>query len=114
MWFMHDGAPAHFNRLARQFLNERFPTKWIGGGEPINWPARSPDLNPLDFYLWGHLKSLVYSAPVNDVEELRYRIQEGCRRIQTTLGTFERVRRSTMRRLEACIQAEGGCFKQFL
>ncbi|KOC67790.1 hypothetical protein WH47_11191 [Habropoda laboriosa] len=79
---MHDGA--HFSRLAR-LIN--------GRGGRINWPARSPDLNPLDFYLWGHLKSLVCNTPVNNIEELRYRIQESCRRIQT-LGTFERARRS--------------------
>jgi hypothetical protein len=23
-------------------------------------PPRSPDLSPLDFYLWGHLKTSVY------------------------------------------------------
>lgn len=74
---MHDDATAHFSRPARQFLNERFPNKWIARGEPINWPARSTDLNPLEFYLFGgHLKSLVNDTPVNDVEEPRYRIQE--------------------------------------
>jgi hypothetical protein len=25
-------------------------------------PSLSPDLNPLDFYLWGHLKALMYAA----------------------------------------------------
>ncbi|KOC61690.1 hypothetical protein WH47_05838, partial [Habropoda laboriosa] len=52
---------------------------WIGREEPINWPVRSPDLNPLDFYLWRHLKFLVYNTPVNNVEELRHRIQDSCR-----------------------------------
>jgi hypothetical protein len=28
-------------------------------------PARSPDFNPLEFWMWGHLKSFVYSAPIN-------------------------------------------------
>ena len=26
-----------------------------------------PDLNPMDFYLWGHLKSFVYSTPVTNI-----------------------------------------------
>ena len=47
--FMHDGAP-HFSRVARQFLNQHFANKWIGRGGPVAWPARSPDLNPLDFH----------------------------------------------------------------
>ncbi|GBN95230.1 hypothetical protein AVEN_13138-1 [Araneus ventricosus] len=32
---------------------------------PIAWPPRAPDLNPCDFFVWGHLKSLVYASPVN-------------------------------------------------
>lgn len=50
MHFQHDGAPAHFDRRVTQFLNESFPNRWIGRGGPISWPARSPDLNPLDFF----------------------------------------------------------------
>ncbi|KAJ4447231.1 hypothetical protein ANN_09235 [Periplaneta americana] len=49
--FLHDGAPAHFSRTARRYLDRRFPDRWIGRGGPIAWPPRSPDRNPLDFYL---------------------------------------------------------------
>jgi len=31
-----------------------YPNRWIGRGEPQNWPARSPDLTPLEFFLWKH------------------------------------------------------------
>ncbi|KAJ4449249.1 hypothetical protein ANN_00646 [Periplaneta americana] len=65
--FLHDGAPTHFSRTTRRYLDRRFPDRWIGRCGPIAWPPRSPDLNPLDFYLWGHLKSLVYSCPVPDL-----------------------------------------------
>ena len=51
MRFMHDGAPPHFSRVAKQFLNQHFANKWIGRGGSIAWPARSPNLNPLDFHL---------------------------------------------------------------
>ncbi|GFX82311.1 transposable element Tc3 transposase [Trichonephila clavipes] len=27
---------------------------------PVNWPPRSCDLIPLDYFLWGYVKSLVY------------------------------------------------------
>jgi hypothetical protein len=57
--FMHDGAPAHFSLISRRYLNRKFPGRWIGRGGPIAWPLRSSDLNPLDFFLWRHLKSLV-------------------------------------------------------
>jgi hypothetical protein len=42
--------------------------RWIGKGGPIAWPPRPHDLNLLDFYLWSHLKSLVNSSPVDDLE----------------------------------------------
>ncbi|GFT29211.1 transposable element Tcb1 transposase [Trichonephila clavipes] len=36
---------------------------------PVAWPSRSPDLIPLDFLFWGHLKSPVYETPVATVED---------------------------------------------
>ncbi|KAJ8943679.1 hypothetical protein NQ318_015167 [Aromia moschata] len=45
MYFMHDGAPPHFARIVREYLNEQFPGRWIGINDaPISWPPRSPDL----------------------------------------------------------------------
>ena len=114
MWFLHDGCPAHFSLLAREFLNQEYPNRWIGRGGPQAWSPRSPDLNMLDYFLWGHLKSLVYTTPVNTVEELRDRIVESCNTIRNTPGIFQRVRESLNRRLEACVNVDGGHFQQFL
>ena len=36
IYFQHDGAPPHFSREVRNFLNYRFPGKSIGGGGPHN------------------------------------------------------------------------------
>ncbi|KAJ4433566.1 hypothetical protein ANN_15875 [Periplaneta americana] len=112
--FLHDGAPAHFSRTARRYLDRRFPDRWIGRGGPIAWPPRSPDLNPLDVYLWGHLKSLVYSSPVPDLESLRNRIVACSEDIRNTPGVWDRVRRSMRHRCEVCIQAGGGHFEHLL
>ena len=114
MWFLHDGAPAHFSLIVRNFLNDRFPQRWVGRGGPMEWPARSPDLNPMDFFVWGHLKSLVYATPVPDVDILRERIQTGFDHIRNTPGIFNRVRQSMERRLRGCIEARGNHFEQFL
>lgn len=64
MWFIYDGAPSHYTHMARNYLNTVYTNRWIGHGGPILWPARSPDLNPLGFYPWGHLKTLVYDVEV--------------------------------------------------
>jgi hypothetical protein len=79
---MHDGAPPHFLPIARHQLNQTFGEQWIGRGGPVNWPARSPDLSALDSWLWGHLKTLVYSAPINDLEVLQQRVENACQDIR--------------------------------
>lgn len=114
MWLMHDGAPPHFSMVARQFLDENYPNRWIGRAGPQAWPPRSPDLNPLDYFLWGHLKSLVYKTPVQNEQDLRNRIFESCAIINQTPGIFERVRQSMLRRINACAEVGGGHFQQLL
>jgi Transposase. len=114
MWFMHDGAPAHFSLAARQHLNDTFAQRWIGRGGPQPWPARSPDLNPLDYFFWGHLKSLVYATPVVDENDLRNRIVNSCNVIRNTPGILERVRQSMSRRLHACIDSGGSHFEHLI
>lgn len=96
MWFMHDGAPAHFSLIVRNWLSQPFNygLHWIGRDGPVAWPARSPDLNPLDFFLWGHCSALVYSTPVNDVDDLRQRIIDAFDTIRNTQGIFQRVNES--------------------
>ncbi|CAH1110323.1 unnamed protein product [Psylliodes chrysocephalus] len=69
MWFMHDGAPAHFSLIVRNHLNTVYPGRCIGRGGSQKWPVRSPNLNSLDLFLWGHLKTLMYQTPVNTVED---------------------------------------------
>lgn len=114
LWFMQDGAPAHFSVAVRDFLNTRFPNHWIGRAGPIAWPPRSPDCNPCDFFLWGHLKDIVYQTPIENAQVLRQRIEHGFHSINETPGIFRRVRQSMIRRSEACVIAQGGYFEQSL
>lgn len=107
MWFMHDGAPAHGSIVVREHLNAWFPNRWIGQGGPIAWPPRSPDLNPIDFYLWGHVKSIVYETPVATEDELLGRIQAACQQVRDTPQVFERVRHSLIRRYRLCVECDG-------
>ena len=44
--------------------------RWIGRSGPVPWPARFPDLTPLDFYLWGRMESLIYETPVESEVDL--------------------------------------------
>ncbi|XP_058808948.1 uncharacterized protein LOC131674347 [Phymastichus coffea] len=70
-WFQQDGAAAHFGQNVRAYLDAQFPRRWIGRRGEIEWPARSPDLTPLDYFLWDYLKNKVYATKPNNIEELR-------------------------------------------
>jgi hypothetical protein len=54
--------------------------------------------NPQDFYLWRHLKALIYAAFVDNEETLQHRIAHACQTIRNYPGICERMRRSMMKR----------------
>lgn len=39
LYFMHDGAPAHYRVTVHKFLNEAFPNRWISRGGQVPRPA---------------------------------------------------------------------------
>ncbi|KAJ8888955.1 hypothetical protein PR048_008449 [Dryococelus australis] len=69
VWLLQDGAPAQFRITVRRYLYV-FPGRWIGRGGLVAWPSRSADLNPLDFYLWRHLKYVLCPEHIPDVQTL--------------------------------------------
>jgi len=71
VYFQQDGAPPHYAQAVRDWLDENFPGRWIGRRGPIEWPARSPDLTPPDFFLWGVVKDIVYANKPRTVEDLK-------------------------------------------
>jgi hypothetical protein len=50
--------------------------------------SRLPDLNPVYFHLWVHLKTLVYVTPVNDKATLWQQVEGGCQTIHNNPGIF--------------------------
>jgi len=57
-------------------LDTTFPNTWIGRDGPTPWPPRSPDITPLEFFLWGYAKDKVFSSPVPDITNLKARITD--------------------------------------
>lgn len=114
MWFMHDGAPPHFTRPVCQHLNDVFQNRWIGRGGPVQWPPRSPDLNPLDFYLWGCMKSIVYESEILNSDDLRNRVELAAMTIRQKGLGLENYTHSWVRRAQICVQQQGNNFEQLL
>ncbi|GFY00372.1 DUF4817 domain-containing protein [Trichonephila clavipes] len=61
LWFQQDGATCHTARATIDLLKDTFGDRIISRFGPVNWPPRSCDLTPLDYFLWGYVKSLVYA-----------------------------------------------------
>jgi hypothetical protein len=49
--FMHDGAPPYFAPSVHAWLDQKFPGRWLGRRIAHDWPAKSRDLMPCDFFL---------------------------------------------------------------
>lgn len=65
--FQQDGAPAHRSKQTVAFLRGNVP-EFI---EPENWPPNSPDLNPVDYSIWGYLQQLVYRHKIENLDHLK-------------------------------------------
>ena len=106
------GAPVHCTDANMRYLDNQFGDRVISrrclrGRE---WPPRSPDLSPLDFCLWGYLKSKVYSPRPANLNELQANITREVAQIDPAM-----VRRAMLdmkARAVKCIAANGGHFEK--
>ncbi|GFT74595.1 uncharacterized protein TNCV_3776201 [Trichonephila clavipes] len=70
LWFQRDGATCHTARASIDLLKYTFGDRLISRFGPVNWPPRSCDLTPLDYFLWGYVKSLVYADKPQTLDHL--------------------------------------------
>ena len=109
-YFMQDGAPSHYAAAVRHWLDENFE-HWIGRRGTIEWAPRSPDLNPMDYYFWGHLKQLVYAVRIEDIDHLRSRIRDACQKINGDQQLLNRVYNNFHHRIDLCMTSSGEHFE---
>ncbi|GFX61793.1 uncharacterized protein TNCV_1382911 [Trichonephila clavipes] len=75
LWFQQDGATCHTARATIDLLKDTFGDRLISRFGPVNWPPRSYDLTPLDYFLWGYVKSLVYADKPQTLDHLKDNIR---------------------------------------
>ena len=68
--FQQDGALSHRARETVNLLSPDTPDFMSSS----LWPPNSPDLNPVDYKVWGIMQERIYKTRVKDVEELWQRI----------------------------------------
>jgi len=82
---------------------------WIGRRGTFEFPPRLPDLTPLDFYLWGTLKAVVYRKKPVTPGDLRAKIRVAPATIP--INTLTEVAQSTACRCNRCLAANGNHFE---
>ena len=103
---MRDGVPA---RETLQLLQELFGHRVISKGSEAEWAPHSPDLNPLDFWLWEARKDNVYRNKRSSLEELRLSVEQNVREVSA--DTTERAGASFLERVQMCLQRKGAHYE---
>lgn len=98
----------------REWLAEFFGRRVIALYHDIEWPPRSPDLTPCDFFLWGYIKSKVYVTPPQSIEDLIQRIRTAFENLKENEDLIRRAMRNMLIRTQTCIEKEGAHIERFL
>jgi len=105
-WFQQDSATCHSARETTELLQEKFPCHVISRNGDRNWPPRSCNLTPCDFFLWGFVKCRVYANKPQTIPELVAEIRHGIGEIEPQL--CGNVIESFVKRARVCQQSCGG------
>ena len=84
-YFQQDGTTPHTANTVQDWLASKFSENFFA---KKMWPPRSPDLNPCDFYLWGHLESVVNNPLPNEIEDSKLNIVRENKKISKEILKF--------------------------
>ena len=103
-----DGAPAHTVRTTMDYLKKQK----IDFIEPDMWPLNSPDLNPMDYAVWGALQQRVYHGQnINTVEELKRAIITEWQKLSQRFTDSSIIEWRS--RLECVVRNDGGHIEHY-
>ncbi|CAH1969028.1 unnamed protein product [Acanthoscelides obtectus] len=85
VYFQQDGATCHTTNVNIHRLQSFFGDRVISRRGNVPWPPRSCDLTPLDFFLWGYLKSKIYVNKPATLQELKNNIIAEINAIEPTM-----------------------------
>ncbi|XP_076626017.1 uncharacterized protein LOC143344146 [Colletes latitarsis] len=100
--FQQDGAPAHTSHLVKNWLSDNVDMFW----SKDFWPPNSPDLNPLDYYVWGVIERHTNKCRHPNINSLRAAIES-----EFTVMKRDQLKSACSRfraRIEQVIEAQGG------
>ncbi|GFW48456.1 transposable element Tc3 transposase [Trichonephila clavipes] len=108
LWFQQDGATCHTARATIDLLKDTFGDHLISRFGPVNWPPRSCDLTPLDYFLWGYVKSLVYPDKPQTLDHLEDNIRRVIADIRPQMLEKSKIGRPDCTTSEPADKLQGG------
>jgi len=108
-YFQQDGATSHTSHVSMTEIQSFYGDRVISKGL---WPRRSPDLTPPDYFLWRYLKGRVYRNKPRNTEALKTNIAEEIQAV--TEDVLTRTFQNWARRVQSCLDANGGHFQHML
>ncbi len=113
-WFQQNGAKAHTADLTLDLVETHFKKRVILNHFPLkkkegwSWLLYSPDLGPLDYFLWSYVKDRRYTNRLTMISVLRKNITDIFDSLREDSGIFSLVTWNFRRRLEQIVEREGG------
>jgi len=92
-------------REIESFLKDRIISKNL-------WPPRSPDLTPVDFFLWGLLKGKVYKNTARTIEQLKDAIRQEIQAVN--VDTLGKVFQNLQKLIQVYLDVKGDQFQHRL
>ena len=89
MWLQQDGATRHTAHVTMDLLRGEFGEHFISRSGLVNWPLRSWNLMPLDYFLWGYVKAHVYTDKPASIGTLEDNMEAFIREILTEMLEVE-------------------------
>ena len=103
--FQQDSMLAHRARATVEYLCQATP-EFIS---PDLWPPISPDLNLVDYKIWGCVQEQVYQKPIRDVDQLKQRLVEVWSDVKQTV--VDAAIGEWRKRLRDCVRTKGHHFE---
>ena len=112
LYFLQDGATCHTTQMNLGYLKSKFGNRVISNKTEIPWPPNSPDLNPLDFFFWGHSMNHVFRSQPATIEDLKSVVNYFARNMSKEM--IHKACKSAYVRFEKLREMKGGHFEHLL
>ena len=110
--FVQDGAPSHQSNICQSFLDEKLHRRHV---KKEDWPPKSPDSNPLDYYFWDRVKTKVYAGrmnkPFKSEEEMIRRIKSVWKECAEDVAEIRKAMKQFVPRLKTVKEKNGHSIK---